>query len=69
MRLKLVMWEKTHGFKANYVAEKIGISPSAWSKIKAGKQNPTPEQIEMFRNEFGVENALDLFLNQGGKND
>ena len=60
MRLKLIMWEKEHGYKGTFVAHKIGISDSAWSKIKLGKQNPTLEQIDKLRTEFGLENVLDL---------
>ena len=60
MRLGLIMWEKEPGLKGKYVAEKIGLSQSSWSKIKLGKQNPTLEQIEKLRSEFGLENVLDL---------
>lgn len=60
MRIKLIIWEKAHGLKGKYVAEKLGISPSTWSKIKAGKQKPTLDQIEKLRSEFGLENVLDL---------
>lgn len=60
MRLKLIMWEKANGYKGTFIAQKLGISNSAWSKIKQGKQNPTLEQIEKLRTEFGLENVLDL---------
>lgn len=60
MRLKLIMWEKTHGLKGTFIAKKIGISPSTWSKIKLGKQDPSYKQIEALRKEFGLENVLDL---------
>lgn len=60
MRLKLIMWEKENGYKGTFIAQKLGISNSAWSKIKQGKQNPTLEQIEKLRTEFGLENVLDL---------
>ncbi len=59
-RLNLIMWEKENGYKGNYVAETIGVSASTWSKIKAGKQNPTLEQIERLRTKFNLNNVLDL---------
>lgn len=60
MRIGLIMWEKKSGLKGKFIAEKIGVSDSAWSRIKNGKQTPTLEQIEKLRSEFGLENILDL---------
>lgn len=54
MRNNLIEWEDTNGYKGNWVAKKLGISPSAYSKIKRGKQDPSIEFaykfIEMFPN-------------------
>lgn len=61
MRDKLIDWEKSHGYKARYVAGKIGVSDSAWSKIKQGKQAPTVEILTKFRNAFNVDDVLTLF--------
>lgn len=60
MRMRLIMWEKEHGFTGRFVARKIGVSDSTWSKIKLGKQDPTLGQIEKLRTEFGLDNVLDL---------
>ena len=60
MRVGLIMWEKKNGLKGSFIAEKIGVSDSTWSKIKSGKQNPTLEQVEKLRSEFGLDNILDL---------
>lgn len=60
MRVKLIEWEKAHGFKSKYVAEKIGVSDSTWSKIKQGKQKPTFEQAERLKEVFGIKNVFDL---------
>lgn len=68
MRIKLIVWEKESGLKGSYIAEKIGISDSAWSKIKSGKQNPTLEQIEKLREVFGLENILDLLKEEETSN-
>ena len=60
MRIKLILWEKEHGFTGRYVAKRIGISDSAWCKIKKGHQTPTLEQAERLKNEFAIENVFDL---------
>lgn len=60
MRLKLIMWEKERGFTGRYVAQKIGVSDSAWSKIKQGKQTPTLEQAEKLKKEFSIEDVFSL---------
>lgn len=60
MRWKLLQWQKENGHTGRFIARKIGCSDSAYSKIVKGTQNPTLEQIEAFRREFGLENILDL---------
>lgn len=61
MRLKLIMWEKSNGYTGKFVADKLGILESTWSKIKTGKQNPTFEQMEKMQTEFNIKDVLDLF--------
>lgn len=61
MRNKLINWEKENGFTGRFVARRIGISDSAWSKIKQGKQQPTLENVRRLKAVFGIENVLDLF--------
>jgi len=68
MRLGLIMWEKQSGLKGSFIAEKIGVSDSTWSKIKSGKQNPTIEQVEKLREVFGLENILDLLKEEETSN-
>lgn len=55
MRSRLIEWERANGYKARYVAEKLGISDSAYSKIKRGEQQPTIEMVSKLHSEFGVE--------------
>lgn len=61
MRLKIVLWEKTHGYTGAFVARKLGVSPSTWSRIKAGKQQPTLEHIKKLETEFQIDDVLELF--------
>lgn len=60
MRKKLILWEKENGYTGRHVARKIGISDSAWSKIKQGKQNPTLRQAEMLQKEFLIDDIFEL---------
>lgn len=60
MRWGIIKWEKQNGLKGKYVAERIGISDVQWSKIKSGKQRPTYDQIMKLKEEFGLENILEL---------
>lgn len=60
MRLKLILWEKEHGYTGRHVARKIGVSESAWSKIKQGKQTPTLKQAERLKKEFTIDDVFDL---------
>lgn len=68
MRLKLIAWERENGLKGSFIADKIGVSDSTWSKIKSGKQNPTIEQIDKLREVFGLENILDLLKEEETSN-
>lgn len=60
MRLKLILWEKEHGYTGRYVARKIGVSDSTWSKIKNGTQTPTLHQAERLQKEFIIDDVFDL---------
>lgn len=58
---RLIDWENENGYKAKFVAQKLGLNPSQWSQIKLGKIRPSVEVVERFQKEFGVENVFDLF--------
>lgn len=60
MRLKLILWEKEHGYTGRHVARKIGVSDSAWSKIKKGTQTPTLRQAERLQKEFIIDDVFEL---------
>lgn len=60
MRWKLIRWEKENGYTGRHIARKIGVSDSAWCKIKQGKQEPTLQQAERLKNEFFIEDIFDL---------
>ena len=60
MRKKLILWEKENGYTGRHVARKIGVSDSAWSKIKQGKQNPTLRQAERLQKEFLIDDIFEL---------
>lgn len=67
MRSKLIKWEKEHGYKAKFVAEKIGVSAPTWCMIKSGKQNPTIDTLCRFKKAFDdVEDVLLLFEDEKG---
>lgn len=65
MLLNLILWEKENGFKAKYVAEKLELTESSYSRMKSGKQTITTDLVFKFNAEFGhtVEdgNVLKLF--------
>ena len=62
MRWKLIQWEKNNGYKSKFVAEKVGVPYQTWRRIKIGKQSPTLEQLESFRNAFHIEDdVFELF--------
>jgi len=60
MLVNLINWEKENGYKAKYVAQKLGISDSQYSKIKLGKQQPTIEIAKKFCDIFGVDDVFEL---------
>ena len=60
MRNKLIEWEHENGYKSNYVAQKIGITPTVWSRIKHGKYKPSLMVAERLQKEFGIENVFEL---------
>ena len=62
----LIEWEKSNGFKACYVAEKLGLTPSQYSKLKHGHTRPSVEIVERLEKEFNVSNATELLKNFKG---
>lgn len=65
MLTNLIKWEKENGYKACFIAQKLGITESAYSKIKLGKQKPTIEIAYRFQEVFGVDNVLELLTKEG----
>ena len=63
MRKNLIMWEIENGYKAKWVADKLGISRASWFKIKRGKANPSIELAYRFNEAFPEEDVLELFKN------
>lgn len=61
VRWNLIKWEKDNGLKSYFVAQKIGVSRQTWSRIKTGKQAPTFEQLEKFKDVFHVDDVFALF--------
>lgn len=56
----LIKWEKENGYKATFIAEKLGITDSQYSKIKLGKQKPTIEIAEKLEKVFGIDDVFEL---------
>lgn len=61
MLVNLITWEKKNGFKAKYVAQKIGISETKYCEIKKGKRKVTLDIAYKFSEAFPEENVLELF--------
>ena len=57
---RLIAWEKENGFKAKFVAEKLGLSASQYSQIKLGKIKPSVKVAEKLHSEFGVDDVFEL---------
>lgn len=66
MLQNLIEWEKENGFKAKYVAEKLGLSDSQYSKIKHGTNKPPLEMVEKLHTEFKVRDPIRLLKNDKG---
>ena len=62
----LIEWERQNGYKAWYVAHKLGLTPSQYSKIKHGITKPSVEIAEKLKTEFGVKDPIKLLKNQKG---
>jgi len=62
----LIEWEKQHGYKSKYVADKLGLTPSQYSKVKHGTRKPTVEMVEKLKKEFGVKDPIKLLKNHKG---
>lgn len=63
VRTNLIVWEAKNGFKAKWVAEKLGISGGAWSKIKKGTSTPSIDIFYSFKEAFPDADVLELFKN------
>ena len=72
MLLNLILWEKEHGLKGKYVAEKLNLSESKYSRIKNGEQLATIDIAFKFLDEFGDmipdQNVLKLLRPSDWKN-
>lgn len=64
MLKKLIEWEKENGYKSKYVAKKLGLSESKYSKIKQGKLNPPVEMAEKLVEVFNVPDVFELLKKQ-----
>ena len=62
----LIEWELENGYKAKYVADKLGLTPSQYSKIKHGTRKPTLEIAEKLKKEFGIRDPIKLLKNDKG---
>ena len=62
MLKNLIKWEKEHGYKAKFIADKLGISESSYSKIKQGTVKPSVELAMKLEEVFKVD-ALELLKN------
>lgn len=68
-RKNLIRWEIENGYKAKYVAERLGISETAYSLIKNCKTTPSLETAYKFQEEFGIDNVLELLKEEGEKDE
>ena len=57
---KLIEWENRSGYKAKYIAKKLGLSEPQYSKLKRGKIKPTIEVAYLLHQEFKVDDAITL---------
>ena len=60
----LIEWEHENGYKAKYVAEKLGLTEMQYSRIKRGLQKPPLEMAEKLKSEFGVKDPFKLLKNE-----
>ena len=67
-RINLIKWEKQNGYKAKYVAQKLGISETAYSFIKNCKTTPSLETAYKFQEIFGVD-VFELLKVEGVQNE
>lgn len=61
----LIKWEKENGFKAKYVAEKLGLTESQYSKLKSGKLKPSIEVAYLLHKEFGIDDVFIYLIKEG----
>lgn len=57
---KLIEWERSNGYKAKFIAEKLGLSEAQYSKMKRGQLKPSLEVAERLEKEFNITNVYDL---------
>jgi transcriptional regulator with XRE-family HTH domain len=59
---KLIEWEHSNGYKAKFVAEKLGLSQSNYSAIKKGRIKPSLKMVDKLSKEFNmsIDDAIDL---------
>lgn len=62
----LIEWERESGYKAKFIADKLLLSESQYSKIKHGVNKPPIEMAERLKTEFGVKDPFKL-LKKGGE--
>lgn len=60
MLKNLIEWERKNGYKAVYVAKRLGLTEAQYSKIKNGKQKPPLDMAYRLAVEFKIENPLNL---------
>ena len=63
MLKNLIAWEQENGYKAKFVAEKLGLTQVAYAKIKKGKQKPPLTMAEKLRTEFGIKDPFTMLKN------
>ena len=65
----LIEWEKGTGLKAQFIAEKLGLTAAQYSKIKHGLQKPTVNMADKLKTEFNVKDPIKLLINskEGGE--
>lgn len=60
MLKNLITWQNENGLTGKFVASKLGLTQSQYSKIKLGQQKPTVEMAERLAKEFNIENVYIL---------
>jgi DNA-binding XRE family transcriptional regulator len=62
MKLKnLIKFRIDNNLSSRKMANKLNLSPTAYSNLENGKKKPTIEIAFKIQEEFGVDNVLELF--------